>query len=325
MSITDIALGYLWFVLAATCILYARRFFHPEVRESWDKFKRTWRDPESDEDRLRVLESDFSQVEAGIARLLRSGFDEAILVVQNVGFERFIQFRKYIRDVGDFGIELGFPDVAWSQKYFAKLRAHCEENGIPYRIGTQSDHGDNEFLLVDCGQDLQMAQGLARAIWTKVFGLSEHSRHRIQQYRVHMLGDVVDRPDQEPHSFKWGWLHRNGTGPPSLSALVLFGLLTMLRPIAFFGLLISLLSSVGEAPDWTLELGGMVLSGTAGSLVFFCLFLVGIWARLYFRTANRHPRTWFDAKILPIWGWIVIVTLPISSVLIWIGSQTVML
>ena len=177
-----------------------------------------------------------------------------------------------------------------------------------------------EFLCINCGQDLQMAQGLARAIWTKIFGLSEHAQHRIHHERISMLGEVVDRPDQGPLSFNLGRLHKKGTGPPSVAGATLFALLTILRPIAVFGLLIALLSGVGEAPDWSLELGDLILSGTSGSLVFFCLFVVSICGRLYFRTPSREPRTWFDGKILPMWGWIVAITLPISSVLIWTGS-----
>lgn len=320
MSITDITVAYLWFVLAASCALFLRRFFDPEVKENWGEVKRTWRNLDSADEQQRVLESDFSQVEASIARLLRSGFNDAILVVQNTGSKRFIQFRKYIHDVGNFGIELGFPHVAWAEDYFPKLRAHCEENDIPYRIRTEPPGSNQEFLYVNCGQDVHMAQGLARAIWTRIFGLSEHAQHRIQQYRVHMFGNVVNRPEQGPLSFKLGWLHKKGTEPPSLSAVILVGFLTILRPIAFLGLLIVLLSSVDEAPDWSLELGDMILSGTSVSLVFFCLFVVSIWARLYFRAKSHQSSTWFDAKILPIWNWIVILTLPISSVLIWASS-----
>jgi hypothetical protein len=166
-----------------------------------------------------------------------------------------------------------------------------------------------------------MAQGLARAIWTGIFGLSEHARQRIHHRRISMWGEVVERPDQEPRSlFALGWLHKKGTGPPSFAAAIFVGLLTFLRPIAFLGLLIALLSSAGEAPDWSFERGDLILSGTSGSLVFFCLFVVAIWARFYFRTPGRHPRTWFDAKILPMWGWTVAITLPISSILIWTYS-----
>lgn len=321
MSIMDITLAYLWFVLVTSCVLFLRRFFEPEARENWNQVKRAWRDLKSADDLWSAPKRDFSPVEGNIARLVRRGFKDALLVIRDPGTGRFIQFRKYIRAVDDFGIELGLPDVAWSRNYFPKLRAHCEENGIPYRIRTQAEPDDIEFLLVDCGQDLGMAQGLARVIWTRIFGLSEDAPHDTRQYRLHMLANVVNRPEPGPRSFKLGWLHKKGTEPPSFGAAGLVSLLMILGPVALFGLLIALLSGVGEAPDWAVELGDTILSGTSGSLVFFWLFLVSIWARFYFfRMARRHPTTWFDAKILPLWNWIVIITLPIGSVLIWSGS-----
>jgi len=225
-----------------------------------------------------------------------------------------------LTSIDQFGIELCFPNAAWAQEYFPKLWVHSEENNIAFRVELASPSDADEYLIVNCGQDIVLARSLPQTIWTEVFGLSLEVRPRTPYYRLTLLTDVTRHAGQEPHSFKLGWLRNNGIDLPSQPPILLSGLWFLFWFIIFLGLPISQLYNVGETPDWSLTLGQFNLSGTTGSLVFFCFYVAGSFRRLYFRTRLREPRTWFDATIMLVWSCVITITVPISAIIIWTGS-----
>ena len=89
----------------------------------------------------------------------------------------------------------------------------------------------------------------------------------------------------------------------------------VLGVISGVGLPVSLLSSRGAAPDWTLELGPVHLGGSLASFGFFLVFGVSCWAmsRLRRGRPNRLNRR---LRILGrINGWV----LPFAVILVWAG------
>ncbi len=316
MSIADLILVYLWFVLGVTCVLLLRVLTAPDTRQAWKDLRASSHELLLVNKRQRRLEQDFRHVEAWLEGLLKSGVDGAFVIVRHRGSERFIQFRKYIQSAGDFGLELGFPNVAWSQGYFPKTRIYCEEMSIPYRIHTETSDGICGFLYVNCGKDLELAFELTKAIWTRIFNLPEHAQHHIKSHGISYWDELVDRPNQTPLSFREGWRRKYGAEPPSFVSIFLEFIFTFLRPVAFFGLVVALLNSQSGAPNWSLELGVVALSGTFGSLVFFCLYLTCV-LQPWSRRSMPRSGSWLDVKFLPVWRRMVAITLPISSILIW--------
>jgi hypothetical protein len=320
MSISDIAFTYIWFVLGVYCVLIVRRMFHPETQKNFGKLKRRSDGVDGSANYNSPQKIAFGPVEDILARLLSTARNGTVLIVRHADSERFLQVRKYFQDIHHFGIEFCFPNAAWAHDRFVKLRTYCENNNIAFRIGTDPSSNASEYLYVDCGQDLSMAQALARLMWTDFFKLSLEAERQAPYYRFNLLDNVTDAPDQGAPSFEMGWLRKNGVEPPSRAAHTLCALWILIWLVILFGLPISLLSSAGEVPDWSFTLGQLNLSGTSGSLIFFCLFVVNLFRHFYFRTKFRVPNTWIDANILPVWYWIVVVTLPMSAIAIWTGS-----
>lgn len=316
MSLADLIHVFLWLVLVVTCVLLVRGLAAPDARQAWKNLQVAWHDLLSVNEQQRILERDFKHVKAWLDGLLRSGVDGAFVIVHHRDSERFVQFHKYIQDAGDYGLELGFPNVAWSKDYFPKTRIHCEENSIPYRIHTETGDGACEFLYVNCEKNLELAFELTKAIWTRIFDLPVYARHCIESHGISHWDELVDRPDQAPLTFREGWRHKYGTKPPPLMSMLVDAMLIILLPFAFFGLVVSLLNSPSEVPDWSLGLGSLHLSGSFGSLAFFCLYLACIGRR---RSRRPKPKSgsWLDVKFLPVWRRTVAITLLISSILMW--------
>lgn len=91
-----------------------------------------------------------------INQLLQLGFDRGTLVIQEKNSGKFIQFRKYIDNNGSSGLELGFPNANWSEKYFGDAIQYFEENKVPYLVRREGIDG-MEFLLVNLEQNVDKA------------------------------------------------------------------------------------------------------------------------------------------------------------------------
>lgn len=323
MSVSDLTQAYLWFVLVTSSALIVRiKLADPNLRKAW-------RDLRSVNKKWKAKERNFTHIEACLERLLKSGSNGAFVIVGHRESARFIQFRKLIYEAGDYGIELGFPNVDWSKDFFPEVEAHCQAHGIPYRVKMETHCGTGEslyvdFLHVDCGQDLVMAYDLTRAIWTGIFGLAEDAPHRIETHGISPYGELLDRPKQQPMSFNESMRRQNQRPgarlPITWQATAIMVLWLFLRPIAFIGLLATLLRVTNSPPDWVLRLGGIEFSGTTGSLLFFGLYLACLVGRIYWGQPREIARPWLETKALVVWGWIVRVTVPICALVIWSGA-----
>ena len=111
-----------------------------------------------------------------LASLLKSGFKGATASVYPKFSKRRITFRKYIRAIGEYGIELRFPGDKWALDYIEKVRTYCEIHHIAYRIETDTGETSREIVCVDFVHDVEAAANLTQGIWTEIFGLSEDAR-----------------------------------------------------------------------------------------------------------------------------------------------------
>ena len=112
-----------------------------------------------------------------------------------------IQFDKYIRGPGDYGIELVFPVLKWSREFAPQVEAYCHAQDLPLRVRPKLSSHAREAIFVDCGRDPERAFELARHIWVELFGLEASAPHRIERYGLSTDGELVDKPDQKPLSF----------------------------------------------------------------------------------------------------------------------------
>ncbi len=87
--------------------------------------------------------------------------------------DKFLQIRKYIEAPGEYGIELAFPRVKWSEPYWGQIRRFCEREKLEYRIEREDPAIDIDFLYVDFGQNSAEATARVRQLMKELFGVTE--------------------------------------------------------------------------------------------------------------------------------------------------------
>lgn len=205
MSLSEISVGNLWPALAVSfALLFATIALTPGLRKVFRHPQRRNRNdgwPQGSEN------LDLAQAAPVIAYLLRSGFRGAWVRLRPAVADTklAIQFDKYIRGPGDYGIELVFPVLKWSRGLAPQLEAYCRAREMPMRVRPKLSSHAREAIFVDCGQDPELAFELARHIWIEIFGLETSTPHRIERYGLSTDGELVDRPDQKPMSLSEAW------------------------------------------------------------------------------------------------------------------------
>lgn len=201
MSPSEISASYLWFALAVSPALLVGAVLldsgrRKSLRSLWQW---SWKDRGAPAPENREL----AEIGPAIAYLLRSGFRGAWVRIRPEAADSklAIEFDKYIREPGDYGIELVFPAFKWARDFAPQVEAHCRALGLPLRVRPKLSAHAREALFVDCGRDPELAFELARHIWTEIFGLETSTPHRIDRYGLSTDGELVDQPDQKPMSF----------------------------------------------------------------------------------------------------------------------------
>ncbi len=201
MSLFDPSMGNLWPALAVSiAVLIATIALTPGLRRA---FRFPLRRNRNDGRPRGIENQDFAQAAPVIAYLLRSGFRGAWVRIRPAAAEckLAIQFEKYIRGPGDYGIELVFPVLKWSREFAPQVQAYCRARELHLRVRPKLSSHAREAIFVDCGQDPELAFELARHIWIEIFALEASTSHRIERYGLSTDGELVDKPDQKPLSF----------------------------------------------------------------------------------------------------------------------------
>jgi hypothetical protein len=205
-----------------------------------------------------------------LSRLLRGGFQSSSAHFSLKYDKRRIEFRKYFRDPGEYGIELLFSNDKWASAYFQNVSSYCEARGFPYRIVPKGTGSSPETIHVDFGQDVEAAANVTRGIWTEVFGLPEDAPRRFGYENVSTYGEIVDRADQNKMSFDEGWRYMTRDQPADQNRSgCLSAIWILLAGIVWYGLIITALLSPEVPPEWSHAFAGLTLGGSTESLVFF--------------------------------------------------------
>lgn len=220
---------------------------------------------------------DFSDVKPWLETLLRSGYKGGHVLFAHGRSGRSLRFRKYIREKGDYGLELCFPKTDWATAYWPRLEAFCEETGLRYRVETEViDGSSNEALLIDCAQETDRAYDLALTIWTKFFDLPISGWFDREGHGVSVRDELIDVPDhaqmseQEIRNHQWGKTRedlRKHVGISPGGVFYASGLL-VLDLVAIVGLPLATLMSIGDPPSWSVDVGNLTVGGGTTSLIF---------------------------------------------------------
>ena len=327
MPLSEIGVYWLWFLLIADLSLWAAdRDFRRNLRyfgiNLWELFRTLW-GMVSYQKEAEPVDQDFKGL---LSRLLRSGFKDAFAYVGPKYSKRRIEFRKYFRGIDRYGIELRFPNEGWGSEYFGALRSYCEADGLTYRIDSRGIGDTPNSLRVEFGHDIDAAANLTRGIWTEVFSLKEDAPRRMDERGISAFNELVDRADQKRMSIEEGFRHVHPDRPyTSPGEGCLLGAWRLASWVAFYGLIISALSSAGSPAEWSLAFDSVSFGGSTDSLVFMLLFLfaVAINRQLRERFKKQHEKLrrlpnpkWLDG-LYRVNNWVVTITLPIAVVFVW--------
>ncbi len=163
MNFSEFGVFWLWFLLVAYLGLWAansdtRRDLRSFGADLWELFRTLW-SMVSYQKEAEPIDQDFKGV---LSRLLRSGFNDAFAYVRPKFSKRRIEFRKYIRKIGDYGIELRFRNDERASAFFQNVLSYCEANELSHRIESQGIGDSPKFLCVDFGQDVDAAASITR-------------------------------------------------------------------------------------------------------------------------------------------------------------------
>jgi len=112
-------------------------------------------------------------LERGLSILLKRGDDGGYVVFTEVATKRFIQFRKYIFDSGEVGLEMHFPRSPWSEPYYSEVQNLLRRQELAFERAPLPSDPTVEVLRIDFARDVGAAYN-----WQHQY-LSRCSDHRL--------------------------------------------------------------------------------------------------------------------------------------------------
>ncbi len=131
------------------------------------------------------------EIEELPAHLLKRGYWNGKLTISVLFSRKKVVLKKYIYSPKRYGIELHFPKVRWSAKYYQELLDYCRKEKSNFRILT--DKGI-DFLCVDFGKDSAMAYVFLRLIILKIFNLNKDKKLSFLLENASLKDELINDP-----------------------------------------------------------------------------------------------------------------------------------
>ena len=255
---------------------------------------------------------------------LRSCLNEGSVIIEDPLSERFIQFKKYIHRDRTYGLEMGFPDATWSKDYCEAFRAKLRAGEIPFREDFVNVGEVKSFVLVNCAQDLHIAEELSRFCLLELFGLRPDCRLKSTVNDHSIFPDTIDDPDFTDPSFgnSWSRYRANEKAKDKADPAMAFSIIganlglhicfPVLWCLAFF-------SDAGDS-EWDISFLSLTLTGrdnTAIAFVIYCFFYIWMFRLSRKFWAGQEPDEY--PPIARLMGRIAWRGLPLAVVLSWMG------
>lgn len=120
-----------------------------------------------------------SQLKRPIEDLLKRGFNGGTLIIDHAGSNKFVQFQKYIREKGDYGIRMDFPDASWSHSFVTPLKMYCDKKEIKTCTRSGVTEKELSFLEIDFGKDVDVSYAAVKHIFEEIIGLGGNEKYYI--------------------------------------------------------------------------------------------------------------------------------------------------
>ena len=148
-------------------------------------------------DRRRYDSCTLDDIKFWIESLLRRGREGGIVIITDIPSGKFVQFKKYIRRKGDYGLRMDFPKAPWSLPHYDAIGNALHRNAISFSIEPTDDEPVTEFLWVDFHQDTTLAMTAVKVILFDVFGLPHDRRFRLQGEDFSYKDELIDSPSDQ--------------------------------------------------------------------------------------------------------------------------------
>ncbi|WP_231758912.1 hypothetical protein [Microbulbifer elongatus] len=120
------------------------------------------------------------QLHRPISDLLSREFDGGFLIIEHSKTGRFIQFSKYTKSKGKFGIELAFPKADWSKDYYSRVKDICENFDLNVREDFSAGEGELTFLFADFDKDVDSAFEFSKTVFKDVFKINKTDKVHVR-------------------------------------------------------------------------------------------------------------------------------------------------
>ncbi|MEM7049909.1 MAG: hypothetical protein AAF604_09620 [Acidobacteriota bacterium] len=144
------------------------------------------------------------ELEKYLDRLLRSGLEGGLAIIEVPKTEEFIQFKKIFKPNRRFSIELGFPLAPWSTEFYSQVREILESNNWAYFRSSTGDETVREFTLADFGNDVKPAGDCSRLILREAFRLQPEDTVTVLLQSISPRDEVISSPPGKPSSTHHG-------------------------------------------------------------------------------------------------------------------------
>jgi hypothetical protein len=116
--------------------------------------------------------------------LLRRGYDGGHVLITAPDGSPFVQFRKYITPDGGYGLCLGFPRAPWSEPFYDEVMKQVIALGANPEIIPTGEQPVTEFMEVDTGDRVELAESIASTILVDIFGLEDTTSVRVTFHNI---------------------------------------------------------------------------------------------------------------------------------------------
>lgn len=272
--------------------------------------------------------SDFSLTKEWLEVVLRRGYDGGYLHLGHEPSGQFMQFRKYIRGKGDYGLELICLGLDWLESTLHEAQSVAERAGLPHRVEqSMIRNGSRNGVVIDFGQNAAAAYEIGASIWTEVFDLALETPYKAIRGGLSVTDELIDRPDHPPPLESIPAAERlrefdarlRKSGESSIASILFAAVLVLVVLISGIGFPIAMLLSRGVAPDWSFQLGTIALGGSTASLAFLVVLILSFWGLVKIKVGKvRKPKKRWERRLLLL-GRAIAVGLPFAVILAWSG------
>jgi hypothetical protein len=142
---------------------------------------------------IKGPEHTLESLERPIKDLLNRGYDNAFLIINISHSKNFLQLKKYIKEPGEYGIRLCFPNARWSNKFFKKLIIFCDRKAINYTITEENANEPLTFLIIDFTKDVEKANRYVKEILLEIFEVDKNVKLFVRLENAAIENKLIDR------------------------------------------------------------------------------------------------------------------------------------